>query len=122
MRVANGQGVAEVVERGLNRNRNIAWQQCPFEKILDVSCGQYVLAPDRQYVAGAVGDNEDRCVLREIVGSSKLIDARLQGSPTASAKPRTSADFPMPGGPQMKTGSTGATLRRKGNSVLGVKG
>ena len=54
-------------------------------------------------------------------GASCEPSSETQGSPTASAKARTSADLPIPGGPQMNTGRVGATFSRNGNSDRGVR-
>src|SRR5262245_45986617 len=55
-------------------------------------------------------------------GASWEPSSDTHGSPTDSANWRTSADLPIPGGPQMNTGSTGATFSRNGTSVFGVRG
>lgn len=53
-------------------------------------------------------------------GASCEPSSDTQGSPTAAANPRASADLPIPGGPQMNTGINGATSRRKAASCAGV--
>ncbi len=44
-----------------------------------------------------------------------------QGNPTDSANSRTSADLPIPGGPQIKIGKTGATFSKKVDRPDGVR-
>lgn len=53
-------------------------------------------------------------------GASWLPRSDTHGSPSCSANWVTSDDLPQPGGPQMKTGRTGATFRRKSDSCFCV--
>ena len=73
------------------------------------------------FVAGDVPGGQKRLFPSAVIcgtpirssGASWLPSSETHGSPTSFANWATSADLPIPGGPQMKTGRTTATWSRK---------